>query len=160
MSAITEVCFFLVFEYFYSLEMRESLIDKWIWSKWSRLLLALTVGLLRLLDFLLSLWRTMQLRVAALLTMAVENSADAGDWWESRRKRSQHTQTSLAKSSFSTLFPMVPSLADWVAPSPLSQHNSPPIFKFHSSIHELILLMSEQCTNSGPPYPCPVCLCP
>ena len=34
-----------------------------------------------------------------------------------------------------------------------------PPSRSHAPIHELILLMSGQCTNPGPPYPCPVCLC-
>ena len=55
---------------------------------------------------------------------------------------------------------MVRPFADWVAPLPLSQHNSPPPSKSHAPIHELILFMSWQCTNPGPPYPCPVCLRP
>ena len=52
--------------------------------------------------------------------------------------------------SFSTLFPVVQPFADWVSLSP----------QFYSSIHELLLLMSGQCSIPGPPYPCPVCLRP
>ena len=50
------------------------------------------------------------------------------------------------QSYFSTLFPEVRPFANW-APSPLSLHNSPPPSKFDSPIHELILVMSGQCTD-------------
>ena len=95
------------------------------------------------------------------------DSAAVGDWSGSWNKRSRTTKTSHGRSPFSaqppfsTLFPVVRPFADWVAPSPLSQHNSPPPFSnSYSPIHELILLMSRQCSNPGPSYPCPVWLRP
>ena len=82
-------------------------------------------------------------------------------------KGNEKCRTSIAQptlfsvqSSFSTLFPIKRPFAEWVAPLHLSQHNSPPPSKSHAPTHELILLMSEQCTNLGPPYPFPICLHP
>ena len=51
-----------------------------------------------------------------------------------------------------TLFPVV-RLFSW------PDRTTPPS-KSDAPIHELILVMSGQCTNPDPPYPCPVCLCP
>ena len=84
----------------------------------------------------------------------------------SRGNRSRHTRNSLAKFPFSaqcfffTLFPAVRPFADWVASSPLVSTISLLRSKSYSPIHELILLMSVQCTNPGAPYPSPVSLRP
>ena len=59
------------------------------------------------------------------------------------------------------LFHVVRPFTDWIAPFLLKQHNSPPHpSKFYSPIHELILLISGQCINPGPSYPCLVYLRP
>ena len=71
---------------------------------------------------------------------AIEDFAAAGDWSRSQSKRSRHSQTSLAQSLFPTIFPVVQPFADWITSFPLSQHNCPPLSKFYSRIHELMLL--------------------
>ena len=58
-----------------------------------------------------------------------------------------------------------PSIFLWCNLLLTGSHHSPSVstiplypFKSRAPIHELILHMSVQCTNPGPPYPCQVCL--
>ena len=83
-----------------------------------------------------------------------------------RIKRSQQSQTSLVQSSVFTHY-LFPPFFPWCVPLLTGSHHSPSVSiisllppKSHAPIHELILLMSGQCTNPGPSYPCPVCLRP
>ena len=99
---------------------------------------ALNVGLRRRLGLLLPLCRTVQLRRAAT---PYRGLCCCRELVGESEKAEFFFQTSHAYSLFSTNFPVVRSFADWVAPSPLSQNNSPPPFKFYSPIHKLIMLM-------------------
>ena len=49
--------------------------------------------------------------------------------------------------------------ADWVVPYLRSQHHTPPpsLCAMYVPIHELILIMSRQCTNPGPSHLCSIC---
>ena len=82
-------------------------------------------------------------------------------------KRSQQSQTSLVQTP---VFSGHPHFLPFFLRCNLSltgSHHSPsvsiiplPPSKSHAPFHELILLMSGQCTNPGSPYPCPGYLCP
>ena len=69
-------------------------------------------------------------------------------------------KTPVYKSGQPTIFRpfFVRYFADWPAPSPIVRIIPIPPSEFYFPIHELILLMSGQCANTGSSFPCPFCL--
>ena len=140
------------------------MLPSFIRSRW---LHALNVKLPRRISLLLSVWRNMQLRGAALLFAAVEDSAAARGGAAYCRCRGlcrcngADTPKPLLPDPSSLPFLLwCDFLLSWPHhPSLVSTIPLPPS-KFYSQIHKLILLMLGQCTNPGSPYPYPVCLRP